>query len=84
MKKNNNIKTIIEKLNEKQLRCFVKYLNDEQIRTLFNLKAWTYDELRNLFASMKDFDSGWFFENLTPGQLLFLLEIMTEEEDEKS
>ena len=84
MKKNNHIKTIIEKLNEKQLRSFVQYLNNEQIRTLFNLRAWTYDELRNLFASMKDFDSGWFFEKLTPGQLLFLLEIMTEEEDEKS
>ncbi len=44
MKKNKHIKTIIEKLNEKQLRIFVQYLNDEQINTLFKLRAWTYDE----------------------------------------
>lgn len=80
MKKNKNIKTIIEKLNEEQLREFVDGLTEDQIYTLFESRAWTYDELRSLFADMEEDDSKRFFGYLNSQQLNFLLEMMMDEE----
>lgn len=80
MRKNKNIKTIIEKLNEEQLREFVDGLNEDQIYTLFESRAWTSNELRSLFADMQEDDSKRFFNEMNSQQLQFLLEMMIDEE----
>lgn len=77
MTKNEKRMEVFKKLNELQLKSFVQDLTYQQFLILFKSKYWTGDELRRLFASMEDRDSGRFFNEMTNEQYEILFEMMT-------
>jgi len=82
MTKNEKRIEVFKKLNDEQLKMFVKDLTYRQYLILFESKYWTGDELRSLFASMNEEDSKRFFNEMTNEQYEILWEMIIGDEED--